>query len=53
MDAVAPQLAPIFNNCIDYGAFPDLMKFDNFIPIFKSSSTSDPKNAYHSHYAQL
>ena len=44
IDAVAPHLATIFNNCIEYGVFPDLMKFSKVIPIFKSGSTSDLNN---------
>ena len=44
IDIVAPTLAVIFNNCIDRGEFPDLMKNSKIIPLFKSGSTSDPTN---------
>lgn len=41
---VAPSLAVIFNDCIDRGEFPDLMKNSKIIPLFKSGSKSDPTN---------
>ena len=41
---IAPHLAVIFNNCIDCGVFPDLMKHSKLIPLFKSGSTTDPNN---------
>ncbi|CAH2252093.1 jg13882 [Pararge aegeria aegeria] len=44
IDIVAPDLALIFNNCIDCGVFPDLMKLSKIVPLFKSGSTSDPTN---------
>ena len=44
IEIVAPDLALIFNKCIDYGAFPDLMKYSKVSPLFKSGSTSDPSN---------
>lgn len=44
IDIVAPELALIFNRCIDCGIFPDLMKCSKIIPLFKSGSTSDPTN---------
>ncbi|CAH2088799.1 unnamed protein product [Euphydryas editha] len=44
IEIVAPELALIFNNCIDSGVFPDLMKFSKLMPLFKSGSTADPFN---------
>lgn len=44
INTVAPELAIIFNKCIDCGVIPDLMKSSKIIPLFKSGSTSDPSN---------
>lgn len=44
IEVIAPDLAIIFNNCIDHGVFPDLMKHSKITPLFKSGSTSDPTN---------
>lgn len=44
IDIIAPELALIFNECIDCGVFPDLMKHSKIIPLFKSGSCSDPGN---------
>ncbi|RVE41742.1 hypothetical protein evm_013606 [Chilo suppressalis] len=41
---IAPQLAIIFNKCIDEGVFPDLMKCAKVIPLFKAGDKSDPSN---------
>lgn len=44
IDCIAPNLACIFNKCIDSGVFPDLMKHSKVIPLFKVGNTSDPTN---------
>lgn len=44
IEIIAPDLAVIFNNCIDFGEFPDLMKQSKIIPLFKAGSTFDPTN---------
>lgn len=44
VDCIAPHLCCIFNQCIDNGVFPDLMKLSKVIPLFKAGSTSDPTN---------
>lgn len=44
IDIVAPELALIYNKCVDCGVIPDLMKHSKVIPLFKSGSTSDPTN---------
>ncbi|XP_050681374.1 uncharacterized protein LOC126976808 [Leptidea sinapis] len=44
LDIIAPELAIIFNECIDEGVFPDLMKYSKVIPLFKSGSSFDPAN---------
>lgn len=44
IEVIAPDLAVIFNNSIDCGEFPDLMKHSKITPLFKSGSTSDPTN---------
>lgn len=44
IDCIAPHLCCIFNQCIDNGVFPDLMKLSKVIPLFKAGSTSDPTN---------
>lgn len=44
IETIAPVLACIFNECIDCGVFPDLMKHSKVIPLYKSGSTSDPTN---------
>ena len=41
---IAPYLADIFNNCINVGVFPDLMKHSKVIPLFKSGKRNDPNN---------
>jgi hypothetical protein len=44
IEVVAPDLVVIFNNSVDCGEFPDLMKHSKVTPLFKSGSTSDPTN---------
>lgn len=44
VEIIAPELAVIFNNSVDCGEFPDLMKHSKITPLFKSGSTSDPTN---------
>jgi hypothetical protein len=44
MEIIAPYLALIFNNCLDEGVFPDLMKHSKITPIFKSGDCCDPSN---------
>lgn len=44
IDTIAPILAKIFNDCVDSGTFPDLMKHSKVIPIFKSGCKNDPSN---------
>lgn len=44
INIIAPELALIFNQCIDCGVFPDLMKHSKITPLFKSGSHSDPSN---------
>ncbi|KAJ8723159.1 hypothetical protein PYW08_003071 [Mythimna loreyi] len=44
INVVAPSLAHIFNSCIDWGEFPDLMKYSKLMPLFKTGSTTDPTN---------
>lgn len=44
IEVIAPNLAGIFNRCIDVGSFPDLMKNSKVTPIFKSGDTSNPAN---------
>jgi hypothetical protein len=42
--SIAPYLAVIFNNCVDEGTFPDLMKYSKVIPLFKSGNKEDASN---------
>ena len=44
IDTIAPVLTGIFNQCLDDGIFPDLMKHSKVIPIFKSGCKSNPSN---------
>ncbi|RVE51884.1 hypothetical protein evm_003504 [Chilo suppressalis] len=44
IETIAPILACIFNDCVDCGVFPDLMKYSKITPLHKSGSTSDPTN---------
>jgi hypothetical protein len=44
IQSIAPYLAVIFNNCVDEGTFPDLMKYSKVIPLFKSGNKEDPNN---------
>lgn len=44
IDIIAPQLADIFNQCVDQGVFPDLMKYSRVIPLFKAGKKTDPSN---------
>ena len=30
----APYLSLLFNNCVEFGTFPDLMKYSKIVPIF-------------------
>lgn len=41
---IAPNLASVFNKCIDSGEFPDLLKHSKIVPIFKAGSSKDPSN---------
>lgn len=41
---IAPHLAHIFNECINEGQFPTLMKHSKIIPLFKAGDKSDPSN---------
>ena len=44
IEIIAPELVVIYNNSVDCGEFPDLMKHSKITPLFKSGSTSDPTN---------
>lgn len=44
IEVIAPDLVVIFNNSVDRGEFPDLMKHSKITPLFKSGSTTDPTN---------
>lgn len=44
IDILAPYLSYIFNECVDEGVFPDLMKYSKVIPLFKAGSKEDPSN---------
>lgn len=41
---LAPYLAQIFNECLDKGVFPDLMKCSRVIPLFKNGCKKNPGN---------
>ena len=41
---IAPHLAVIFNECVDSGTFPNLMKHGKLIPLFKSGDQADLNN---------
>ncbi|CAH2211312.1 jg23354 [Pararge aegeria aegeria] len=44
IDVIAPLLAIIFNECVDLGTFPNLMKHSKLIPLFKSGNKNDINN---------
>lgn len=44
ISTLAPYLACIFNECVDEGIFPDLMKHSKVIPLFKAGDKEDPSN---------
>lgn len=44
IDSIAPLLSTLFNNCIETGVFPDLMKISKVVPIYKSGTKTDPSN---------
>lgn len=44
IEILAPYLADIFNECIDHGIFPDLMKHSKVVPLFKAGDKQDPSN---------
>lgn len=44
INIIAPYLAVIFNECVDIGQFPNLMKYSKVLPLFKSGDRSDPSN---------
>lgn len=44
IEVVAPSLAVIFNNCIDKGLFPNLMKYSKVVPIFKKGDKDNPSD---------
>ena len=41
---ISPHLSEIFNQCIEYGIFPDDLKIGKVVPIFKSEKRDDPGN---------
>lgn len=41
---LAPYLSLIFNECVDNGIFPDLMKYSKVVPLYKAGSKEDPSN---------
>lgn len=41
---ISPYLAAIFNECVDTGIFPNLMKHSKILPLFKNGSKTDPTN---------
>ena len=41
---ISPHLSEIFNQCIEYGIFPDDLKIGKVVPIFKSGKRDDPGN---------
>ena len=43
---ISPHLSEIFNQCIEYGIFPDDLKIGKVVPIFNSGKRDDPGN-YH------
>lgn len=44
VEIIAPDLALIYNSCINDGIFPDLLKYSKITPLFKSGSLTDPNN---------
>ena len=42
--AIAPALAFFFNETIQKGEFPDVLKIARVLPIFKSGNKKDPRN---------
>ena len=41
---IAPYLCKLFNKCIEYGMFPELFKYAEVVPIYKSGKKSDVNN---------
>lgn len=41
---IAPNLSLLFNECIEHGIFPDIMKMSKVIPIHKAGCKQDPAN---------
>ena len=41
---ISPHLSEIFNQCIEYGIFPDDLKIGKVVPTFKSGKRDDPGN---------
>lgn len=44
INSLAPQLADIFNRCLEEGTFPNLMKHAKIIPLFKAGDKNNPSN---------
>ena len=40
--SISPFLCEVFNSCLNFGLFPNRLKFAKVIPIFKEGDESDP-----------
>ena len=41
---ISPFLCKVFNSCLNFGLFPDCLKFAKVIPIYKEGDESDPSS---------
>ena len=43
-EIISPKLAEIFNDCVDQGLFPDILKRAKVVPLHKEGDETDPSN---------